>query len=100
MIRANDSNPFKSQIYQMADGVEGSSMGRRKISANCHQLDKSGEVNEEGLSVQLLSAFVINLVALQQGASVSSSSVLLHSLQGGLDSSNSTTSSPALLFDF
>ena len=50
--------------------------------------------------VQLLSAFVINLVALQQGASVSSSSVVLHSLQKELGSSNSTTDSPLLLFDF
>ena len=50
--------------------------------------------------VQLLSAFVINLVALQQGASVSSSSVVLHSLQKELGHSNSTTDSPLLLFDF
>ena len=82
-----------------------SSMGRRKISdisANCQlQQEKSDEEKEEeGLSVQLLSAFVINLVALQQGASVSSSSVILHSLQEELGCFNSTTGSPLLLFDF
>ena len=82
-------------------------MGRRKISdisADCRlQLEKSDEEKkeeEEGLSVQLLSAFVINLVALQQGASVSSSSVILHSLQEELGCFNSTTGSPLLLFDF
>ena len=79
-------------------------MGRRKISdisADCQQvLEKSEEVKEEGLSIQLLSAFVINLVALQQGASVSSSSVILHSLQEDLGCFNSTTGSPLLLFDF
>ena len=85
--------------------AQGSSMGRRKISdisANCRlQLEKSDEEKEEeGLSVQLLSAFVINLVALQQGASVSSSSVILHSLQEELGCFNSTTGSPLLLFDF
>ena len=82
-----------------------SSMGRRKISdisANCQlQQEKSDEEKEEeGLSVQLLSAFMINLVALQQGASVSSSSVILHSLQEELGCFNSTTGSPLLLFDF
>ena len=83
-------------------------MGRRKISdiaADCHQQqlekpEKGEKEEEEGLSVQLLSAFVINLVALQQGASVSSSSVILHSLQEELNCFNSTTSSPLLLFDF
>ena len=73
-------------------------MGRRKISdiAPSCQLEKE----EEGLKVQLISAFVINLVALQQGASVSSSSVILHSLQEELGCFNSTTGSPLLLFDF
>ena len=70
-------------------------------------LPACGQKNREMLrsdrsenQVQLLSAFVINLVALQQGASVSSSSVVLHSLQKELGHSNSTTDSPLLLVDF
>ena len=73
------------------------------MAGDCHhqQVEKpEKEEEEEGLSVQLLSAFVINLVALQQGASVSSSSVILHSLQEELNCFNSTTGSPLLLFDF
>jgi len=73
-------------------------MGRRKISDLVPFVDP--DTIEEGLVKQLLAAFVINLVALLQGASVSSSSIVLHSLQENLDCHNSTTGSPLLLFDF
>ena len=52
---------------------------------------------EEGLSVQLLSGFTISLVALLQGAGVSTSSVL-HSLQQGEPHSFNPLHFP--LFDF
>ena len=73
-------------------------MGRRKISDLVPFVNP--DTVEEGLVKQLLAAFVINLVALLQGASVSSSSIVLHSLQENLDCHNSTTGSPLLLFDF
>ena len=57
-------------------------------------------VEDTGLGRQLTCTLVINLVALLQGASVSSSSVVLHSLQEELGCFNSTTASPLLLFDF
>jgi len=62
---------------------------------------KEDTVTKEGVIFkQLICAFVINLVALLQGASVSSSSVILWSLQEEVEGFNSSQSSALLHFDF
>ena len=71
-------------------------MAKRKIS----DVEPDKFIENAGLARQLSCAFAINMVALLQGASVSSSSVLLHSLQEAKGCANSTTASPGLLFDF
>ena len=48
--------------------------------------------SHKSLQKQLLCAFVINLVSLLQGASVSTSSIILHSLQNSYSSNYSETS--------
>ena len=59
------------------------------------------EVDIKDVAVQMASAFAINLVALLQGASVSSSSVILHSLQENLSPEhNSTTTQWSMFRDF
>ena len=60
---------------------------------------RSNDEKGEGLPIQLLSAFLINLVALLQGASVSSSSLLHSLLREQPEVFNLTDSSPIPPFD-
>ena len=78
LIVMNDSDTVESEQLQPL----------KKCSKKEENTEKAAE--DTGLGRQLTCTLVINLVALLQGASVSSSSVVLHSLQEEVADLNST----------